>query len=92
MIECFFHPFEFGVHAGTGSHTCTYTGMDSTLIIQGKTYANVVKFEINLDGVWENSPPFTASKYYWAKDVGLIKRIALNKPDNWELIEYNIIK
>ncbi len=84
----FFYPFN--INAWSSNTQCK--GIDTTLTIQGKTYANVVRFEISLDGLWENSPPYTGSKYYWAKDVGLIKRTALNKPDNWELIEYNIIK
>jgi hypothetical protein len=91
-ITAFLHPFNIGVASGNGSSLTTYTGMESTMIIQGKAYTNVAKFDIDLDGIWENSPPFTGSTYYWAKDVGLIKRTASHKPDNWELIEFNIIK
>ncbi len=66
--------------------------MDSSLIIQGKTYFNVVKYSISLDPFWKDTPPFTGSVYYWAKDVGLVKRVATSKPDVWELIDYKIVK
>ena len=91
-----YYPFVItsGPGTGNGSSYTTYIGMDSTLTIQGKTYQNVSKFDIDLDGVWSKTYPYTTtgSKYYWAKDVGLVKRTATHRDENWELIEYNIIK
>lgn len=93
IIECFFHPFELGVHAGTGSHTCTYIGMDTTLTIQGKTYNNVVRFDIDMDEIMEkNCQYIPITTYFWARNVGLIKKNIKNCNYSWELIEYNIIK
>ena len=90
------HPFLIPKesNSGTGSSYSTYIGMDSTLTIQGKTYQNVAKFNIDSDGVWSKTYPYTTtgSKYYWAKDVGLIKRKATHRDETWELIEHNIIK
>ena len=90
------HPFLIPKesNSGTGSSYAAYIGMDSTLTIQGKTYYNVAKFDIDSDGVWSKTYPYTTtgSKYYWAKDVGLVKRTATHRDENWELIEYNIIK
>ncbi len=90
------HPFLIPKesNSGTGSSYAAYIGMDSTLTIQGKTYHNVAKFDIDSDGVWSKTYPYTTtgSKYYWAKDVGLVKRTATHRDENWELIEYNIIK
>jgi hypothetical protein len=96
FIQPFYYPFQFTSvpGAGTGSSNTTYIGMDSTLTIQGKTYYNVAKFDIDSDGVWSKTYPYTTtgSKYYWAKDLGLVKRTATHRDENWELIEYNIIK
>jgi hypothetical protein len=90
------HPFLIPKESksGTGSSYAAYIGMDSTLTIQGKTYQNVAKFDIDIDGVWSKTYPYTTtgSKYYWAKDVGLVKKTATHRDENWELIEYNIIK
>jgi len=90
------HPFLIPKesNSGTGSSYAAYIGMDSTLTIQGKTYQNVAKFDIDSDGVWSKTYPYTTtgSKYYWAKDVGLVKRTATQRDETWELIEYNIIK
>ena len=91
-IKPFFNPFTNGLIAGTGSSNTISLGLDSNLSIQGKTYYNVAKFDIDQDDIWYNYANYPNTVYYWAKDVGLVKR--LNKTDNysWELIEYNIIK
>lgn len=91
-VFIFFNPVVKDLIFGNGASNTKCLGIDSTYILQGKTYQLVAKFEIDIDGIWENSPPFTGSTYYWAKDVGLIKRSASNRNDNWELIEYNIIR
>lgn len=93
-IQCFFHPFELGVHAGTGAMYCSYLGMDSSCEMQGKTYYKVAKFDVDQDAISE--PKYNCrgahTIYHWAKDVGLIKKEVLTCNYNWELIEYNIIK
>lgn len=93
-IEPFFYPFIPGIGAGTGSSYTSFIGMDTTLTIQGKNYANVVRFEIDKDDIWERKLNCIRSNniYYWAKDIGLIKKEMKTCNMSWELIEYNIIK
>jgi hypothetical protein len=90
----FVYPFVLGTGSGNGSSNTTYIGMDSTLTIQGKTYQNVAKFDIDKDDIWEEKLNCIRSNniYYWAKDVGLIKKKSISCNYSWELIEYNIIK
>ena len=94
IISCFHYPFDYPAVSGTGSSYTTYKGMDSTLIIQGKTYFNVAKFEIDKDDIWEEKLNCIRSNniYYWAKDVGLVKKESKTCNYSWELIKYNIIK
>lgn len=90
LTECFFYPFDMGIHAGTGSNTCGYIGMDSTYLLHGKQYKNVAKFYIDTDGTWGDTPPWTYAPitYFWAKDVGLICKTNKISNENWELIDY----
>jgi hypothetical protein len=91
-IKAFFYPFTLGEKISKGISNTTCIGIDTTLTIQGKLYYNIAKFELDIDGTWENSPPFTGSQYYWAKYVGLVKRLAINRNDEWEILSYEIIK
>ncbi|MDP2175008.1 MAG: hypothetical protein Q8K70_03760 [Bacteroidota bacterium] len=97
----FTYPFIIPNENGRGSGTTWgyYIGMDSTLTIQGKTYQNVAKIEIDRDAIWYSSSDpvpleFKGPRaiYYWAKDVGLVKRETKVENYSWELIKYNIIK
>ncbi len=81
VIKPLFYPFTDGLINGTGSSYTNCKGMDSTLIIQGKTYYNVAKFDIDQDDIWFNYANYPNAVYYWAKDVGLIKRF--NKTENF---------
>ena len=94
LISVFHYTFDYPRMSGTGSSYTTYIGMDSTLTIQGKTYQNVAKFDIDKDDIWEEKLNCIRSNniYYWAKDVGLIKKQSISCNYSWELIEYNIIK
>lgn len=94
LIECFFYPFDKDFLAGTGSMYCRYIGMDSLYSMQGKTYHNVVKFDLDSDDIGEPklSCIYPHAIYYWAKNVGLIKKEVLTCNYSWELIEYNVIK
>ncbi len=91
-IGAYFYPFVENENYGTGSNVTTCIGLDSTLIVQGKTYYNVAKFDIDQDDIWYNFASYPNAVYYWAKDVGLIKRWNKSENYSWELIEYNIIK
>lgn len=91
-IKAFYYPFSVGEIIGTGSSYTTCKGMDSSILLQGKTYSDVIKFDIDKDDIWYSTQTYPNSIYYWAENVGLVKR--QNKTENfsWELIEYNIIK
>lgn len=93
-IKAFFYPFVLNEKLGNGSSNSIFIGLDSTLLIQGKTYYNVAKFELDKDDIWEEKMNCTRanSVYYWAKDVGLIKKEMKSCNYSWELIDYNIIK
>jgi len=94
VITPLVYPFIIGTGSDNGSSITTYKGMDSTLIIQGKTYFNVAKFEIDKDDIWEEKLNCIRSNniYYWAKDVGLVKKESKTCTYSWELIKYNIIQ
>ena len=93
-ITAFIHPFVAGYGSSTGSSITRFIGLDSTLSIQGKTFYNVAKFELDKDDIWEEKLSCTRANsiYYWAKDVGLIKKEMKSCNYSWELIEYNIVK
>lgn len=94
LIENYFSPFEKDVRYGTGSESTFFTGMDTTLTLQGKVYDKVAKFDVDIDDIWEEKlgciRPNTI--YYWAKNVGLVKKEMKRCNYSWELIDYNIIK
>lgn len=93
-IKAFFYPFNIGERNGTGSSYTTCKGMDSSMLIQGKTFSNVIKFDVDKDDIWDDKLQCIRSNniYYWAKDVGLIKKEMKTCNSSWELIEYNIIR
>jgi hypothetical protein len=97
IITPFFYPFQTGTYSGNGSSNTECKGMDSTMQLQGKTYFNVAKFEIDMDNIWYPNDHPVATRYpnanfYWAKDVGLIKRENKSENYSWELIDYYIVK
>jgi hypothetical protein len=96
-IVPFYHPFVPNSFSGTGSSYIYYKGIDSSLILNGKTYHNVANFELIPDDIWyPNTHPietrYPKAKFYWAKNVGLIKRHNLTENYSWELIEYHLIQ
>jgi hypothetical protein len=94
IIFSFFNPFIIDGVASDGFSTTTCKSIIETIPLQNKTYDHVAKFEIKNDVTWTSgSLPYFTSIYYWAKNVGLIKmELQKNTPENWELIEYNIIQ
>jgi hypothetical protein len=98
LISVFHYPFNYLEKSGTGSTITSFIEMDSTLSIQDKTFHHVAKFEIDRDNLWyprDFTPielKYPRAIYFWAKDVGLVKRENKNENYSWELIEYNIIK
>ncbi len=91
-ISPFFYPFNDGDATSNGSSATISKGMDTSLIVQGNTYYNVAKFDIDMDDIWYSTNQYPNAIYYWAKDVGLIKRWNKSENYSWELIDYKIIK
>ena len=90
IVECFIYPFDLAFRSGI--ETPYYIGMDSTFTLNGKKYNNVVKFNVDFDGIYEKGNVYIPSTtYYWAKDVGLIKKELRNFGYSWNLIDYKII-
>ncbi len=93
-IYPFFYPFNVDYVTGNGSSSTYCRGVDSSIVVQGKTYFNVVRFELDKDDIWERKLNCIRSNniYYWAKDVGLIKKQMKTCNYSWELIDYKIYK
>lgn len=87
------YPFVKDKFAGNGASFVKFKSMDSTMVVQGKTYFDVAKLDIDFDVFDEKGCQYIpVTTYYWAKNVGLIKKTVNNCNFSWELIEYNIIK
>jgi len=91
-IFAFFHPFKMD-----GSTSLALKSVEPTLTLNIKSYSNVAIFEIDSDDIWypDNHPiatQYPISRYYWAENVGLIKRENVSENYSWELIAYNIIQ
>jgi hypothetical protein len=82
--ESFFYPFDSS-YVGWYSH---YKGVDSTYNLKGVDYSMVRKFYIAHDYTWDN----WWVNYYWAKDVGLIRRENIKLDESWDLINYRVEK
>lgn len=97
-------PFVLNKDFGSASERCFYRGKLPTLTLNGFTFYEVLKFEVQGDASWPDSkiPTFDngTSTYYWAKNVGLVmiengdadRRYNPAKPiiQKWELINYHI--
>jgi len=88
----FWFPASKSDEGGSGSSTTTCTNTDTSIIVNGKTYDHVVVFDVNIDEIWEEKlgciRPNT--KYYWVKNIGLIKKTMNRCNYSWDLIDYKI--
>ncbi len=96
LATVFLYPFKEGNGVGNGSSLTLFKQLLPTLTLQGETYNNVAVFEIDQDDIWYANSylgaiKYPKAKYYWAENVGLIKRENISENYSWELIEYNII-
>ena len=90
----FAFPFLIGKGGSNGSSSTTCTNADTNMLVNGILYEHVVVFDINIDPIWENKlfcvRPNT--RYFWAKNVGLIKKEMNRCGYSWDLIESQILK
>ena len=83
-----FFPFDSLSKAGLGVGETSYEGYDSLKKINGNTFHYIQIFKQTKDACWDG---FTVN-YYWAKDVGLIRKENINKGESWDLVSYHVEK
>ncbi|MGB0432478.1 MAG: hypothetical protein ACPGLV_18525 [Bacteroidia bacterium] len=70
----------------------TYEGLQNGIEAGGETYDNVAVFYVTSDVSWDKWLSWPA-RYYWAKNIGIIKRVQLDEENgnkSWELISYKV--
>lgn len=82
----FFYPFDSLRESSLGVGVTTYLGMDTLVNMKGNKFKNVRKFQQTKDACWDGN----TCKYYWAKDIGLIKKENIKKEESWELINWHV--
>jgi hypothetical protein len=97
LIGAFFYPFDKSGVAGTGSSQTKFKELFTTMTLNNQTYLEVAQFETDSDDIWysdttSNLIRYPKTRYYWAKNVGLVKRENVSENYSWELIEHHIIK
>ena len=90
----FYYPFSMP-SGGTISGQSSYLiKQHDSLQVQGKWYYTVAEFEVDNDWMYSTKET-NHTKYYWAKNVGLIRRVLLeersiDEVESWDIIEYNV--
>ena len=97
LIGAFFYPFDKSGVAGTGSSQTKFKELYTIMTLNNQTYLEVAQFETDSDDIWysdttSNLIRYPKTRYYWAKNVGLVKRENVSENYSWELIEHRIIK
>ena len=97
LIGTFYYPFDKNEVAGTGSSQTKFKELFTTMTLNSQTYLEVAQFETDSDDIWysdttSNLIRYPKTRYYWAKNVGLVKRENVSENYSWELIEHRIIK
>lgn len=89
----FFMPASVYESGGTSNALTTCTNTDTSLVVNGQNYDHVVVFDINMDEIWEEKLGCIRpnSKYYWVKNIGLIRKTMNRCNYSWDLIDYKII-
>ena len=84
-------PPTFTSGGGVSGQISTHRLTHDSLQVQGEWYYDVAVFEVDNDPLLDNKP----SKYYWAKNVGLIKKEKFKHWTNeyiegWHLVKYQV--
>ena len=75
---------------GTGSTSTTFDGMKDGIEISGNVYNDVVVFTVDGDRSWDDYATAPVVKYYWGKDIGILKREHQRTGEEWHLVDYYI--
>jgi len=79
------------VGGGVSGQISTHRLTHDSLQVQGEWFYDVAVFEVDNDWIW-NTFNTNHTKYYWAKNVGLIRRVLLEETSQVEVESYNLIK
>ena len=90
----FFYPFRTEYGGCVSGQRTTINKIYDSLQVQGKWHYKVAEFELDNDWSW-NTLQTNHTKYYWAKNVGLVRRVLLEEHtttevESWNLIDYNL--
>ena len=76
--------------AWDGAGFTKFEGKLEKLEIDARTYSDILVFYIESDGTWSfNGNP---ARYYWSKNIGLIKRENLRTGEEWHLVDYDVMQ
>lgn len=89
----FWLPANISDIGGAGSSITTCVNVDTTIQINSSLFEHVVVFDINIDEIWEEKSGCIRpnTRYYWARNVGLIRKDMNRCEYSWELIDYKIL-
>lgn len=82
------------VGGGTSGQKVAINKIHDSLQVQNKWYYKVAEFELDSDPSYYTL--YTDhTKYYWARNVGLVRRVLLEEHtttevESWDIIEYNV--
>ena len=87
----FYYPFSSEYTGSVSGQQTIVSSIYDSLQVQGEWYYDVAVFEVDNDPLLDNKP----SKYYWAKNVGLIKKEKFKHWTNeyiegWHLVKYQV--
>ena len=86
----FYYPFDLS-SSGNSGQDVVFNQLHDSLKVQDQWYYDVAEFEVDIDYIWDNK----ITKYFWAKNVGLIKREKYAHwtrefIESWELVEFDV--
>ena len=84
----FLYPLNFSFDDQNAIH---FQEKINDFFLQGNNYEDVLVYDLIRDASWKSK----MAKYYWGKNVGLVKRERFDREtlevlDSWELIEYEV--
>jgi hypothetical protein len=84
----FFYPFDKNHTANISMFESSLIHKDTTIVLPKYTIDSVVVFKCKDDACWDSYD----TKYYWGKNIGLVKKERINNSESWDLVNYIILK